>query len=508
VSTEARDSASETHPALDLKRKAAQGALVSLVCQAGSLGLRTGSMMMLARLLAPSDFGLVGMVTAITGFAGIFKEAGLSDAAVQSATINEDQHSMLFWINVAVGCGLAALCGASAPLVAAFYREPRLLWIMLAVATSFVFTGISVQHRAILLRNMRIRMVATTDFLSLVVSVAVAIGMAVAGFGYWALVAIAVVPSAGNAVAMWLVTAWIPGRPRRRSGSWGMVVYGSTITMNSAIVYFAYNVEKVLLGRFWGAEALGFYGRGYQLINLPTDSLQSTIGSVAFPALARVQNDPKQLRSYFLRIYGIFLSVVMPVTTLCALYSEEMIELFLGPKWHASAIVFRRLTPTILAFAMVNPFSWLMFATGRARRSLNIALVIAPTVILAYALGLNGGPSGVALNYSAAMMLLVIPVIYWSKKGTLITGRDVVQAVMYPAGAVLAAGALTWLLRPWIGTVATPFFRLVVATSVLFSTYLFVLLLVFGQLPAYLRQVRHTGLFTRWLPAETETTSV
>src|SRR5262245_52321337 len=171
----------ESHDAgtrAELRRKTIRGAFLSCLCQGANFALRTGSMMVLARLLTPRDFGLFGMVAAITGFLGLFKEAGLSTAAVQSATVTEGQQSMLFWVNVLVGCVLALLCAASAPMVAAFYGEPKLSWIMLATAASFIFTGLAAQHRAVLMRELRFGTIAGIDVLSFAISIAVSIVMA------------------------------------------------------------------------------------------------------------------------------------------------------------------------------------------------------------------------------------------------------------------------------------------------------------------------------------------
>jgi PST family polysaccharide transporter len=501
VRIDERAGVSDPAAARELKRRASEGALASLACQAASLALRTGSMMILARLLAPTDFGLVGMVMAVTGLLGIMKEAGLSDATVQSPAVNGELLSMLFWINVAVGCGLAVLCAALAPILAAFYHEPRVLWITLAVGTGFLFTGLGVQHRARLLRDMRIRLIAAMDLATLLVSVVVSIGMAAFGWGYWSLVAGAITIPAGNALAAWLATGWTPRRPQRLIGVGRLIAYGTTITLNSAVIYFAYNVEKVMLGRFWGPEVLGVYGRAYQLINLPNESLQSTIGAVAFPTLARVQTSSTELRSYFLRIYATFVSLSLPITTVCALFAEELIAVFLGSQWHASAGVFRRLSPTIMVYALINPLSWLLFATGRVRRSLAMSLVIAPVVLLAYVLGLSGGPNGVALHYSTAMVLLAIPLVFWATRGTSITVRDILRTLAYPTAAlVLSAGAVL-LVWPWIAHLDAALLRLMVGCAVLYGVYLAVLLFVFGQLQIYLGQLRHVGFLRRWLPA-------
>jgi PST family polysaccharide transporter len=479
----------------DLKQRTAKAALISSVCQVTSLALRAGSLMILSRLLTPTDFGLVGMVTAITGFMALFKDAGLSDAAVQQGSITHEQSSMLFWINAGIGCTLGLLCVVFASSVALFYGEPRLHPIMQAVGSSFVFTGLSTQHRALLLRGMRIHVIALTEVTALFTSILVAVTMAATGFGYWALVASTIILPAGTAIGVWQATRWVPDWPRRRSGTRSMIVYGGTVTLNSLVVYIAYNVEKVLLGRFWGAAPLGIYGRAYQLVNLPNDSLLSTLGSVAFPALCRVQDDPVRFRRYFLRMYGLFLSIAMPITVACALFSEDIVEILLGPSWGAVAPVFRLLTPTILSIALVNPFGWLLFANGRVARSLKIALLIAPVTILAYSLGLGSGPVGVATGFSTAMVILVVPIILWSKLNTLITGRDILGAVAHPVGSLAIAAVVALLARPWLAQIHWTLLRLSTASALLFLVYLLTLLFVFRQKDQYIDLLRQVGLW-------------
>jgi O-antigen/teichoic acid export membrane protein len=185
--------------------------------------------------------------------------------------------------------------------------------------------------------------------------------------------------------------------------------FGGTVTLNSLIVYVAYNLEKVLLGRFWGADVLGFYGRAYQLANMPTQNLNSAIGGVAFSALSRLQNDAVRLQNYFLNGYALVLSMTIPLTIFGMLFADDLIEVILGSKWMETAYIFRLLTPTILIFGIINPLGWLLLAIGLQGRSLTIAMVSAPLVITAYVVGLPYGPSGVALAYSSAMTLWLIP---------------------------------------------------------------------------------------------------
>jgi O-antigen/teichoic acid export membrane protein len=484
----------------DLTRKTARGALVSTAARAGTFVLRTGSLMLLARLLLTEDFGLVNMVTAFIGLLGGLRDAGLSMATIQRVSITRAQISTLFWINLAVGGLLALLAATTAPLIAGFYGEPRLFWITVALATSFIFNGAEAQHRAMLHRSMRFAMLAIIDIVSLIVSIALGIVMAVAGHGFWALVAMAISQPAVSALGVWLATGWIPGMPQLRSGIQSMLVYGGAVTLNNLIVYVAYNADKVLIGRFWGAEALGIYGRAYQLISMPNENLHSTIGLVAFPALSRVQNDPPRLRNYFLKGYSLFLSLVMPITVACALFPHDIIFVLLGPKWREAAAIFRLLAPTILAFAFANPFAWLMLASGRAGRCLRIALVVTPVLILSYALGLKHGPQGVAMGFSTTMVLAIVPVLLWAKHGTLITMRDILRAITPASVAIVVGAAAALAVGPMVDRVEPVFIRLLAESTVLFGVYLFTLLFIMRQKSMYMGLLTGIGLWPigRW----------
>ncbi len=134
-----------------------------------------------------------------------------------------------------------------------------------------------------------------------------------------------------------------------------MMHFGGTLTLNGLVVYIATNFEKILLGRFWGVDAVGLYGRAYQLINIPTENLNSAAGEVAFSALSRLQHDPHRLKKYFLKGYSLVLALTLPITIACALFADDIILVLLGPKWKAAATILRLLAPTMLVFAIANP---------------------------------------------------------------------------------------------------------------------------------------------------------
>jgi O-antigen/teichoic acid export membrane protein len=474
----------------DLRERAIRGGSAKVLAQAANFSLRIGSLMILARLLSPTDFGLVGMVTAITGVLSLFRDFGLSSATVQRVEVTDQQVSTLFWINILVGAGLCFLLATASPLVAWFYHEPRLIWVTIILSLGFVFNAAGIQHSAMLQRQMRFTTLATIEVISWVASVAVGVSMAATGCGYWSLAVMTTVLPFVYSVGAWITARWVPGLPRRSTGIGSMVRFGGLITLNSMIIYVAYNLDKVLLGRFWGAEAIGIYGRAYQIINIPTDNLNSSVGEVAFSALSRVQNDPTRLRSYFLKGYALVLAITVPVTIAGAVFAKDLILFVLGPKWSATVPIFRLLAPTILIFAMINPLGWLLFSTGLIGRSLKIVCVIAPLAITAYLLGLPYGPKGVALAYTTVMTLWVIPHILWCVHGTVISFRDILLTVRRPLLSGAVAAAFAGATQFFFGHSLTIFLRLALGGTVLLAVYLGMLLYVMGQRAFYLDVIR------------------
>lgn len=470
----------------DLKEKTIRGGFARLLAQIIYFVLRVGALMVLARLLGPKDFGLVGMVTAFTGVLNLFRDFGLSTATVQRADVTNEQVSTLFWINMLVGVALTLISLLAAPFVARFYHEPALLAVTAALALGFLFNAAGVQHSALLQREMRFTALSVINIVSQLVGTVLAIGMAVAGFRYWSLVAMTLSIPLTTTIGLWLTARWMPGMPRRQAGVRSMLRFGSTVTLNGLVVYVAYNLDKVLLGRYWGAQALGIYGRAYQFINIPTDNLNSAIGEVAFSALSRVQHEPDRVRNYFLKGYSLVVTLTIPITVVCALFANDLVLVLLGPKWIEAIPLFRLLAPTIVFFAMINPLGWLMYAMGLVGRSLRIALVLAPLVIAGYLLGLPYGPKGVAFGFSAVLALWMIPHMAWCVHGTVVSLRDILKVVSRPVIASIVASGVASAVERLYPVHFSSFVRLALDCTVLLATYLGILLYIMGQKAFYL----------------------
>jgi O-antigen/teichoic acid export membrane protein len=470
----------------DFKQKSVRGGLATIFGQVFGMVLQIGTMLILARLLSPSDYGLQSMVVTVTAFFSLFKDAGLSVATVQRDHLTEEQISTLFWLNIAIGLLLTLLVAAMAPLLVAIYREPRLLWLTVASSSAFLFNSLAVQHRALMERSMRFVAGVKIDILCAVVGTVIAIGMAACGFGYWALICQNISLPIVGTIAVWTSMPWIPGRPRWSRELRPMVRFGTTVTLNSIIVYIAYNSEKLLLGRYWGASSLGIYGRAYQLATLPVQQLINAVHPVAFSALSRMQHEPERLIQLFLKSLSLIVSLIVPIVISTALFPEDIVRVVLGVKWLSVTPVLRLLSPTVLVLMLLNPFSWFLRATGRVGRSLNTAFLICPMVIIGILIGLPKGPQGVAIGYSTAMALVLGPVVVWAIHGTGITLKAYWNAVQKPLAAGALAGAAGWFLHSACQDLLGAVSLLTVELLVVSVIYGLILVFAMGQKTLYL----------------------
>ena len=474
----------------DLKEKTIRGGAARLVGQAARALVRLVALIALAHLLDPSDFGLVAMVTVITGAFEIFANGGLSAATVQRAEISNEQVSTLFWFNIAIGTVLALLCLATAPVLSLFYHDQRTSLIIVALAPAFIVNATGVQHLALLQRDLRYAALATIEVGGEIVSAVIAIAMALAGFGYWSIVASVIACPAAITIGAWLASGWIPGRPHGIGHVASMLRFGGTLTLNNLIVFAAYNFEKVLLGRYFGSDALGLYSRAYELVNLPTRVINNSIGGVAFSSLARVQNDPARLKSYFLKGYSLVVAITLPATIASAVFADDLVHVMLGPKWDEAATIFRLLAPTILVFGMINPTAWLLQATGLQQRSLNIALVMAPLILCSYIIGLPYGPNGVALSFSTMMVLWLMPNLFWCLHGTGIAVRELLTAAGRALFSAIIAAIAGLIVQHFAAPIPSAILRLALGGTAMLAVYALALLFVMKQSEFYLDLLR------------------
>ncbi|MGL6338923.1 MAG: lipopolysaccharide biosynthesis protein [Waterburya sp.] len=427
------------HLKQDLKGRSVRGGAVTITAQAIKFVLRMGSTVVLARLLSPEDYGLIGMATVIVGFVQLFKDLGLSAATVQKVEINHQQVSTLFWINLVVSWIIALVVVGLAPVVAWFYNEPRLSGITLALAINFVFGGLTVQHQALLQRQMRFKSLAKIDIVSMSVGVIAAIVAAWYGLGYWALVVMQIATVITNALAVWLICSWRPGFPSKDSAIKSMLAFGGNLTGFRLVNYFSRNLDNLLIGRYWGSQQLGLYAKAYQLVLLPIEQINSPVNSVALPTLSSLQSEPEKYRKYYYKAILLITTLGMPIVGFMFASADKVILLMLGEQWLGVVPIFQFLMPAAFIGTFNVAAGWVYQSLGRTDRQFRIGMVMATTDILLFSLSLRWGAIGVAAAYGLSRPFLMVISIVYCYTGTFLKVADFFKTISRPIIAAISA---------------------------------------------------------------------
>jgi O-antigen/teichoic acid export membrane protein len=463
--------ASQQHFATDhlltnLRQRTISSGLITAAAQGAQFFLNLAYIMVLARLLVPQDFGLVAMVTAVMGFLRIFQDAGLSTATVQRQEITHAQVSNLFWVNVAVGGLITLFVAALAPAVAWFYREPRLVGITLVLSITFLLASSAVQHIALLNRQMRFKVIAVIDVVSMLAGYLIGIGMALWEYGYWALVGASVAQVAIKLVLTWSLSRWRPGLPSRTAQTWHLLSFGANITAGSLMYSLARGADNLLIGRFFGAAAVGLYSRASILLIRPLEQFTAPINAVLVPALSRIQGQHDRYRRTFLQVFeaialtsflftGLFLALARPITLAV-----------LGPKWEAAAVIFAGFTIAALSYPLTAASTWLFASQGRGKDWVLTSSIVSSVTLCSFLAGLPFGPAGVAICYSAACVLIELPFVYYiaGRRGP-VTRKDLwIGSLRHLPVWGIACGT-AWLARTFVMGI-NPWLQLFLCSSV------------------------------------------
>lgn len=430
----------------DLREKSVRGAFFMAASGAIEFLARIGGMLILARLLAPEDFGLVAMVAAFVGFFEVFKDLGLGVATIQRYEIANEGTSSLFWIN-AVFCGALTFgLWLSAPTISWFYDDSRLTVITLWLSTTLFLGGLTIQHEALLNRKLEQGKLAVIRLCATVTSLLVGVGLAYFDPTYWVLIAREVSRSLFWLIGVWLACGWIPALTLRIADVKEQLKFGRDITMTNVLMALVGKIDGVLIGKFFGPGVLGAYRQAYNLIMLPIEQFNGPVFRVAESGMSRLQMDRDRYARYFRRVAGYVSFVTMPLGIFTAIYAEELTTLILGPRWAAASpfvVIFAlaaALLPTLATSALV------LLTLGKSKALLSLAFSQSLVLVLAMVAGVRWGAVGVASANVITSLIFVVPRLYYGFKDSPITLQTFFSAIqMSLISTMLMGGGLACL---------------------------------------------------------------
>ncbi len=392
-----------------LRRAAVRGAKWSAAAQICKQVTQFVTAAILANLLAPGDFGLVGMAMVVIGFVNIFRDLGTGPAIVREKTISDDFLSSIFWINVLFGLlGTITLWGL-APLVAEFYHDMRLTSVLRILSCSFIIAAPGITQQALLQRNLDFSRLGMIEVAALSVGGIVGISAALAGWGVSSLVAQSLTVSTVSTLLFWFVVRLRPSFRLSHHGLRDVCRFSLNLTGYSMFNYFVRNADYFLIGRFLGADALGYYTLAYRLMLYPLQNLTLVIGRVMYPVLARVQDNNVRFRTAYLKIVSSIAIVTFPMMAGLFLVAEPFVLAIYGIKWSPAISLIMILTPVGLIQSIGSSVGEIYKAKGRTDWMFYWGIFTGVVVVTAISVGLRWGIVGVATAFAIASFFLAYP---------------------------------------------------------------------------------------------------
>lgn len=395
------------------RRKTAGWVVVTGGAQAVRFVLTLASTAILARLLSPTDFGLIAAASPVLAFTAMLQNLGLNEALVQRPDLQKRHINALFYLMVAFSAVIALALILGAPSLASLLREPRLAGIIQAMAGIALIVAVGATPIALMNRRLQFRQLAVIDICSAVAGLVVGIVFALATRSYWALVAMQAATLTVQLAGAFICAKWRPGAATFDEEFRRMVGLGAGFSTFNLLNFLSRNADLILIARFHGATALGFYERAYKMMLAPLWQSVTPFGRVLTPVLSRLQNDPVTYRQRYFESVALLMSVVQPAIVAALMFSDAAVGLVLGPGWLPSSPIFFWLCLTALHQVQTLSLGWLFVSQGRAREFALLGAIGAGVIVTSFVIGLPYGPVGVAMAYAIADIGLRAPITWW-----------------------------------------------------------------------------------------------
>jgi len=372
-----------------------------------AIGLLSTSIM--ARLLSPAAYGVMGMAAIFTNFLLMFADLGLSHAIVRRDTVEPLFLSSIFWVSA--GTGLLAsliIIGLAGP-AAIWFGEPVLRPLLQVLSFSFIMSALGVIPMSILLRSLAFRHIAAAELSAGVVASIVGIAAAWNGAGVWSLVLASLSSATCQTILLWSFSRFRPALIFRWREVQSILSFSANLSGFNILNYVSRNADNFIIGSYLGAKELGYYQLAYNLMLYPLQTISGTLGRVLFPALSQMKNDLPRFRAAYLRVVAAISLLTFPMMLGLAVVAQPMVRVFLGPNWTQTGLLLAILAPVGMIQSVGGTVGHIYTATGRTDWMLRWGLAATSATLISFVIGKNWGSTGVAIGYAIVSLLLIYP---------------------------------------------------------------------------------------------------
>ncbi len=361
--------------------------------------------LILARLLFPEDFGVIGMATVFITFIQVLNDAGMGPAIIQKKNLTEKHLNTVFWTNIVWSVLLYLILSfAVAPLAASFYDQPILSTIIPVLSISILTGALNTVHFSQLRRDLNFKKIALIRNIASVIAGIVAICMAFLNFGVWALVANSVVAYVITVPLFYNATKWKPSVQWDRQTLREILSFGVFITGSKVIMNLVGNADYLLIGKLAGSVALGAYTLAFMMTNLVSGQVTSMLDTVMFPFYSSIQDDIGKLRAYYLKLIGYYTLILFPIMLTLILFANELVPLFFGDKWGDTILPLQILSLAVMVSVLTTGYNLLFRSTGNPKYEFKLQRITSLGIYLPclslgiYFYGVVGAAAGILIS--------------------------------------------------------------------------------------------------------------
>ncbi len=468
---------------MSLRKQATSGFVWTFAQQFGNQFIGFFVSLILARLLLPSEFGLIGMIAIFVSIGNMLVSSGLTQSLVRSSNIDEDDYSTVFYFNLVSSIIIYFIIFFLAPLVAKFYEQPIITDLLRVYCLTFIISAFAAVQQAKLTREMNFKTQAFISIPSTVTGGVVGVVLAYLGFGVWSLVWSYLTTSVVNTIQLWIYSKWSPLLVFKREKFISHFNFGYKLTLSGLLESIFNNIYLIVIGKYFSVAQVGFYTRAETMKQLPVINISTTLQKVTFPIFSSIQDDDVRLKRIYKQLMEIVIFVIAPVLIFLAILAEPTFRFLFTEKWLPAVPYFQILCITGILYPIHSYNINILNVKGRSDLVLKLEVIKKVVIIITILIAIKFGI--LALLYGQILTSIVAFIINTHYTGKLIDYNAIEQSkdILPAIGIAMVSGALIYSFDTFIIHDFNDIFRIIIGGILgILSYVLFAYVLKFDSL--------------------------
>ena len=399
---------------MSLRKKTITGVLWNAFEMFGGKIVQVVITIILARILTPEDFGVIGLLVIFTELSKVILDSGFSQALIRKQDANQTDFTSVFYFNIAIGVIVYWTLYFLSPLISDFYNYPELTNISRVVFLTILINSFGIVQNAKIVRDVNFKILAKRTILANVIAGLLAIYLAYVGFGVWALVLQMVVASFLRVTLLWAFSKWLPSLSFSFAPIKKLFAFGGNLLVSGMFDVIASNIQTLLIGKFYTKADLGFYTQGKQLSSIPSQTLTTIVRNVTYPTLSVIQDNKDQLKQSYKKVIKIAVFVVFPLMLALMVIGDHLIPFVLGEKWKPAVNYFMLLCITGAIFPLYSINQNIFLIRGNSKLYLKVSIVIRIITLIAILITIQYSVIALVIGQVIATSLNTLIIMYYS----------------------------------------------------------------------------------------------